>query len=114
MIRIIYILLLINIVFSESRTWYTNPIDYLFGRTSSRMTFRDPLEASPFDFKIGTYTYGGKDYWNQSFGGTNLVTSPILVDSSNYEYTGLVQSASRQCYILEVDFFALCCSVFEV
>ena len=104
MIRIVYILLLISIGFSESRTWYTNPIDYVFGRTSTRMTFRDPLEASPFDFKIGTYTYGGKDYWNQSFGGTNLVTSPILIDSSNYEYSGLSNIASRKLYALEVDF----------
>ena len=105
MIRIaLYILLLINFVLSESQTWYTNPIDYIFNRTSNRMTFREPLEASPFDFKLGIYTYGGPDYWNQGFGGTSLDASPIIVDSSNYEYAGLLTNSSRTCYLLEIDF----------
>ena len=104
MIRIAYILVLINLIFSESRTWYTNPIDYIFGRTSSRMTFRDPLEASPFDFKIGIYTYGGKDYWNQNWGGADMQTSPIILDSLNYEYSGLSDIKSRTLYALEIDF----------
>ena len=104
MIRIAYIVVLINLIFSESRTWYTNPIDYVFGRTSNRMTFRDPLEASPFYFKVGIYTYGGKDYWNQNFGGTDVATSPIIVDSLNSEYTGLADIKSRTLYALEIDF----------
>ena len=104
MIRIVYILLLANFIFSESRTWYTNPIDYVFGRTSSRMTFRDPLESSPFDFKMGIYTYGGNDYWNQSFGSNNLSSSPIILDSLNYEYSGLSDIKSRTLYAIEIDF----------
>ena len=100
----LYIVLLINFILPDAETWYTNPLDYVFSRTSNRMTFREPIEFTPFDVKIGMFNYGGSDYWNQGFGGNDLGISPVVLDSSNYDYTGLAQSVSRQCYILEVDF----------
>ena len=92
---------------SDAETWYTNPLDYIFSRTSNRMTFREPVEFTPFDVKIGTFTYGGSDYWDQGFGGNDLGISPILLDSSSYEYSGLQTDASRTCYMLELDMMKL-------
>ena len=78
----LYIVLLISFILPDVETWYTNPLDYIFSRTSNRMTFREPVEFTPFDIKMGTFTYGGSDYWDQGFGGTSLSISPILLDSS--------------------------------
>ena len=91
-------------IIADAETWYTNPIDYVFSRTSNRMTFREPIAFTPFDIKVGTFNYGGSDYWNQSFGGNDLGISPVLTDSSTYQYSGLNNISSRQCYIFEVDF----------
>ena len=101
---VLYIVLFINFVFPEAETWYTNPLDYVFSRTSNRMTFREPIQFTPFDIKIGTFNYGGADFWEQGFSSNNLGISPILVDSSNYQYTGLNDTKSRKCYLFEVDF----------
>ena len=97
-------ILLMTFIIADAETWYTNPIDYVFSRTSNRMTFREPIAFTPFDIKVGTFNYGGSDYWNQSFGGNDLVISPVLTDSSTYQYSGLNNISSRQCYIFEVDF----------
>ena len=96
-------ILLISFIIAESETWYTNPLDYVFSRTSNRTTFREPVEFTPFDVKVGTFEYGGSDYWSQGFGDSNLGISPLLLDSSNYEYSGLSSPKSRKCYLLEVD-----------
>ena len=96
-------ILLISFIIAESETWYTNPLDYIFSRTSNRTTFREPVEFTPFDVKVGTFEYGGSDYWSQGFGDSNLGISPLLLDSSNYEYSGLSSPKSRKCYLLEVD-----------
>lgn len=100
---VIYILF-ISFIFSESETWYTNPLDYILGRTANRTTFREPISFTPFDIKIGTFNYGGSDFWNQGIGSSDLGISPILLDSSNYQYSGLSNAKSRKCYLLEVDF----------
>ena len=97
-------ILLISFILADAETWYTNPLDYVFSRTSNRMAFREPIEFTPFDVKIGTFEYGGSDYWDQGFGNNDFGISPILVDSSNYQYSGLGNSASRKCYLFEVDF----------
>ena len=103
MITLIYILL-ISFIFSEAESWYTNPLDYVLGRTANRTTFREPIKFTPFDIKIGTFNYGGSDFWNQGLGDNELGTSPILLDSSNYQFSGLSSTKSRKCYLLEVDF----------
>ena len=89
-------ILLISFILADAETWYTNPLDYIFSRTSNRMTFREPIEFTPFDVKIGTFEYGGSDYWDQGFGNNDLGISPILLDSSNYQYSGLSNAASRK------------------
>ena len=97
-------ILLISFIIAEAETWYTNPLDYVFGRTSNRMTFREPIDFTPFDVKIGYFQYGGSDYWDQGFGGNDLGISPVLLDSSNYQYSGLTDLTSRRCYLFEVEF----------
>ena len=77
MSTLIYILL-ISFIFSDAESWYTNPLDYVLGRTANRTTFRDPIMFTPFDIKIGTFNYGGSDFWNQGLGDNELGMSPIL------------------------------------
>ena len=74
----LYIVLLINFVFPDAETWYTNPLDYVFSRTSNRMTFREPISFTPFDIKIGMFNYGGSDYWSQGFGSNDFATLLML------------------------------------
>tara|TARA_Y100001980_G_C14556620_1_gene348893 strand:- start:6679 stop:8361 length:1683 start_codon:yes stop_codon:yes gene_type:complete len=62
------------------------------------------VSFTPFDIKIGTFNYGGSDFWDQGFGANELGVSPILLDSSNYQYSGLSNANSRKCYLFEVDF----------
>ena len=100
----LYIILLANFIIPDAETWYTNPLDYVISRVSKRTTFREPISFTPFDIKMGIFNYGGSDYWEQGFGSNTLGISPILLDSSNYEYNGLVGDNSRQCYLVEVDF----------
>lgn len=102
--RLLTYILFFTFIFSESETWYTNPLDYVLGRTTNRTTFRKPVSFTPFDIKIGTFNYGGSDFWNQGFGANELGVSPILLDSSNYQYSGLSNAKSRKCYLFEVDF----------
>ncbi len=103
MLRIALYITLLSFIMSNFETWYTNPLDRIFSRTSQRMTFREPIEFTPFDIKMGMLTYGGSDYWDQGFGGNSLGISPVLLDSSNYQYSGLETNASRKCYLLEID-----------
>ena len=100
----LYIILLANLIISEAETWYTNPLDYAISRITKRTTFREPISFTPFDIKMGIFNYGGSDYWDQGFGANKLGISPILLDSSNYEYNGLINENSRQCYLMEIDF----------
>jgi len=102
--RLLTYILFFSLIFSESETWYTNPLDYVLGRTTNRTTFREPVSFTPFDIKIGTFNYGGSDFWDQGFGANELGVSPILLDSSNYQYSGLSNANSRKCYLFEVDF----------
>jgi len=102
--RLLTYILFFTFIFSESETWYTNPLDYVLGRTTNRTTFREPVSFTPFDIKIGTFNYGGSDFWDQGFGANELGVSPILLDSSNYQYSGLSNAKSRKCYLFEVDF----------
>ena len=100
----LYIILLVSFFISEAETWYTNPLDYAISRITKRTTFREPISFTPFDIKMGIFNYGGSDYWDQGFGSNKLGISPILLDSSNYEYSGLISDNSRQCYLMEIDF----------
>ena len=102
--RLLTYILFFSLIFSESETWYTNPLDYVLGRTTNRTTFREPVSFTPFDIKIGTFNYGGSDFWDQGFRANELGVSPILLDSSNYQYSGLSNANSRKCYLFEVDF----------
>ena len=102
--RLLTYILFFSLIFSESETWYTNPLDYVLGRTTNRTTFREPVSFTPFDIKIGTFNYGGSDFWDQGFRANELGVSPILLDSSNYQYSGLSNPNSRKCYLFEVDF----------
>ena len=87
MLRIALYITFLSFIMSNFETWYTNPLDRIFSRTSQRMTFREPIEFTPFDIKMGMLTYGGSDYWDQGFGGNSLGISPVLLDSSNYQYS---------------------------
>ena len=55
MLRISLYIVLLSFLMSDAETWYTNPLDYVFSRTSNRMTFREPIEFTPFDVKIGMF-----------------------------------------------------------
>ena len=100
----LYIILLANFIISDAETWYTNPLYYAISSVTKRTTFREPISFSPFDIQMGIFNYGGADYWNQGIGSNKLGITPILSDSSNYEYNGLIGDNSRQCYLMDIDF----------
>ncbi|SVE44557.1 uncharacterized protein METZ01_LOCUS497411, partial [marine metagenome] len=73
----------------------------------NRMTFRQPVVFTPFDVKVGYLYYGRKNYWSQlPFNSSNITItdSPVLLDSTQYEFKIIETTTNRKGLFIEIDF----------
>ena len=104
-LKFIYIfILLISTTYSEQKAWTTTTFEYYWNLTFNQIRFREPVNFTPFETKIGYMTYGGSDYWDNLI-STNLgEISPVLLDSTNNSFDYLKNNTDRILVFLEFDF----------
>ena len=98
------LLLIITILISEERTWATTTFEYYWNLGTNRIRFREPVNFTPFEARVGYFTYGGSDYWD-NLKSTDLgEISPVILDSTNNSFEYLNPSSSRTLAFVEFDF----------
>jgi len=98
---------IIPLAFAKESAWRKTHLNIARYSVLNRMTFRKPVVFTPFDFKVGLLFYGRKKYWSQlpyNFSDITITDSPILLDSTQYEFNVIEKPAARQGIFLEVDF----------
>ena len=84
--------------------WSTTSFEYLWNRTVHRMTFREPISFSPFEFNIGYFEYGGSDFWEKPFSfKTQYNTTPAILDSTTSSFDILLEQKNRVGLYMELD-----------
>ena len=101
---IIYFLVL-TFAFTEETTWSSTRFENWWNQNFNSMNFREPFSFMPYRIKIGTFQYGGDDYWRQVFSedSNDLNNSPFITDG-NLEFNFLDDIKFRKGLDLEVDF----------
>ena len=101
---IIYFLVL-TFAFTEETTWSSTRFENWWNQNFNSMNFREPFSFMPYRIKIGTFQYGGDDYWRQVFSedSNDLNNSPFITDD-NLEFNFLDDIKFRKGLDLEVDF----------
>ena len=73
MIKIIIIkLIFISWLFSGIDDIYETRFEKFWKKTFHKMNFREPVKLIPYNLKIGYYSYGGTDYWDNIITGDNI------------------------------------------
>ena len=69
------------------------------------MSFREPFSFMPYRIKVGTFQYGGDDFWKHFFseGMPNFNNSPFITDGS-VEFDFVDDIKFREGLDLEIDF----------
>ena len=103
-LKFINILILITtMLIAEEKTWATTTFDYYWNLGLNRIRFREPVNFTPFEARIGYLTYGGSDYWDNA--STTLgEISPVALDSINNSFNYLEPASARSLVFIEVDF----------
>ena len=52
-------------IFSNEVTWSTTRFEHWWNDNFNSTIFREPITFAPYKFKIGSFIYGGDDFWNQ-------------------------------------------------
>ena len=106
--KFIHIFILISsLLFSTESTWTTTTFEYYWNLGFNQMKFREPVNFTPFEARVGYLTYGGSDYWN-NLSSTNIgELSPIMLDSTNFSFDFLETSNSRTLAFIEFDFMKI-------
>ena len=108
-LKFINILIIVaTILVGEEKTWSTTTFDYYWNLGLNRMRFREPVNFTPFEARIGYLTYGGSDYWDNLTSNT-LGLSPVLLDSTNSSnsFNNLKSASSRTLVFIELDFLKI-------
>ena len=87
--KIYFIIILFTFpLLSEQTDWATTRFEKSWKKAFKQMTFRDPINFSPYSIKISYYNYGGKNFFN------NLGLNPFTSDEmgSNPFSTSIVLS----------------------
>ena len=99
---ILFIFIITSISAQES--WNSTIFDYLWNSTINRTKFREPVIATPIDFRFGLIGYGGTDYWNSSgFITRNSLISPIILDSTETNFNLIDEPATRLLFSYDID-----------
>ena len=98
------LILIITIVFAEEKAWTTTTFDYYWNLGLNRIRFREPVNFTPFEARMGYLTYGGSDYWND-LQSTNIgKISPVILDSTDNSFEYIKPSNARTLAFIEFDF----------
>ena len=103
--KFIHIFILISsLLFSSESAWATTTFERYWNLAFNQNRFREPVNFTPFEARIGYLTYGGNDYWDD-FLSTDLgAISPVILDSTNYSFDYLQPVTSRTLAFIEFDF----------
>ncbi len=68
------------------------------------MTFREPFYLIPYELKIGLFSYGGPNYFQNAIQGSfDLDSNPIILDNQDINNSFVSSIDSRTGYFIEVD-----------
>ena len=91
-------------LFSEEKSWTTTTFEYYWNLGLNRIRFREPVNFTPFEARVGYLTYGGDDYWDNLTSMDLGENSPVLLDSTNNFFEDLELKESRTLFFIEFDF----------
>ena len=96
----------ITFVFSDENRWASTRFEHWWNRNFNSMTFREPFSFMPYRIKIGTFQYGGDDFWEQIFskGSSDLNNSPFIINGDDIEFNFIDDLKFRKGIDLEIDF----------
>lgn len=106
--KMIYIIFsIVSLLFSNEESWTTTTFEYYWNSAFNRIRFREPVNFTPFEARVGYLTYGGSDYWNNPL-STNLGDkSPVILDRTNNSFEYLKPYSARVLAFVEFDFIKL-------
>ncbi|SVC38832.1 uncharacterized protein METZ01_LOCUS291686, partial [marine metagenome] len=101
------IIWIVSLAFSGENPWEKSQMELVWDSIPHKMTFRDPVVFTPLEIKAGYLYYGGKNYWfgipyNNS--SPTIIDSPVLLDSTQYEFNIIDNFTNRQGFFIELDF----------
>ena len=97
-------LVLINFSFSLRNNWSSTPIDNFINHNFKKMIFREPLYLIPYDLKIGFFSYGGANYFQNAIKGNfSLDSNPIILDNQDINNSFIYSINSRNGFFIELD-----------
>ena len=101
-LKIIYIgFLIISLLFSKEESWATTTFEYYWNLGFNQIRFREPVNFSPFEVRVGYLTYGGSDYWNNLTSTDLGDISPVILDPTNNSFEYLKPENSRMLTFVE-------------
>ena len=102
-----YFIILLGITFllSDESRWSSTRFEHWWNKEFNSMMFKESFSFMPYKFKIGTFQYGGDDFWEQIFSedSSELNTSPFITDG-NVEFDFIDDIKFREGIDLEIDF----------
>ena len=93
-----------NYLLSFQNQWSSTPIDEFINHNFRKMTYREPFYLIPYEVKIGLFSYGGSNYFNNFFSGNlDLQSNPIILDNQDINNDFISSIDQRTGYFIEVD-----------
>ena len=95
----------ITFIFSDESRWASTRFEHWWNRNFNSMIFKEPFSFMPYRIKIGTFQYGGDDFWKQIFSedSSDLNNSPFVTDGE-IEFNFIDDIKFRTGMDLEIDF----------
>ena len=95
----------ITFIFSDESRWASTRFEHWWNRNFNSMIFKEPFSFMPYRIKIGTFQYGGDDFWKQIFSedSSDLNNSPFVTDGE-VEFNFIDDIKFRTGMDLEIDF----------
>ena len=99
------IFLAITFIYSDETRWSSTRFEHWWNKKFNSTIFRESFSFMPYRIKVGTFQYGGDDYWKQYFseGSTSLNNSPFIT-KENFNYNFIDDINNRKGIDLEIDF----------
>ena len=97
--------LILTFIFSDETTWSSTRFEHWWNKNFNSMTFRNSFSFMPYRIKIGSFQYGGDDYWKQVFSedSNDLNNSPFIVDG-DLEFDFINDIKYREGIDFQIDF----------
>ncbi len=103
----LYLIFFLGITFllSDENRWSSTRFEHWWNKNFNSMSFREPFSFMPYKIKVGTFQYGGDDFWKQFFseGITDLNNSPFIIDG-DVDFNFVDDIKFRKGLDLEIDF----------